>query len=249
MLFFTWLILFLGLPYVYFLIGILGYFLLNELLKLIEPEKQGLTILFYSCLAPLYMCICFTNNYFLIYQVEVVSIIFCSVVFLVSLIHFRSVFNSSAYIYVFTSICLFYLFLSSDFLSENYSFIYFFASIIIITDTAGYIFGKILKGPRPFKRLSPNKTLSGYFGGLSMSLLLGVCWPLHYELGRYVLIVSAMVFCLSVQAGDLLESGLKRRLKVKDSGSIFPGHRGFLDRFDGFIASVFGLYGISFLYE
>ena len=73
LLIFTLLILFLGLPYVYFLVGILGYFLLNELLELIEPEKRGLTILFYSCLAPLYMCIFFTNNYFLIYQVEVVS--------------------------------------------------------------------------------------------------------------------------------------------------------------------------------
>ena len=191
----------------------------------------------------------FATNYYTTYKLELVLIIFCFTGFIAGLIYFKSILNSFAFLYIFVSVCLFQSFLASDFLNKNYSFIYFFVSIIIVTDSAGYICGKFLKGPRPFKGLSPNKTLSGYFGGFVFSLLVGFYWPFNYEFGKHLLVISAMIFCISVQAGDLLESGLKRRLDVKDSGSVFPGHGGFLDRFDGFIASVFSLYGLSFLYE
>ncbi len=71
-------------------------------------------------------------------------------------------------------------------------------------------------------------------------------WSNDYGLKQQYLIYYGLILGLSVQFGDLAESFFKRKIGVKDSGNIFPGHGGFLDRFDGFIASVFVAYVLSF---
>ena len=71
-------------------------------------------------------------------------------------------------------------------------------------------------------------------------------WANDYGLAQQYLVYYGLILGLSVQFGDLVESFFKRKIGVKDSGNIFPGHGGFLDRFDGFIASVFVAYVLSF---
>jgi len=96
-------------------------------------------------------------------------------------------------------------------------------------------------GKTPFSRISPKKTWEGTAGGAILCIatmtLLG--WALGVFRVRDWLIISTLVAVFGV-IGDLFESKLKRMAGVKDSGSIMPGHGGFLDRFDSLLfASVF----------
>ena len=113
---------------------------------------------------------------------------------------------------------------------------YLIVTICISTDVGGYVFGKIFKGKK-LSKISPNKTYSGLFG----SYLLSVITSLHlfnniYEINELVLF-SLIISSIS-QAGDMFISFLKRKAKLKDTGNIFPGHGGMLDRFDGLIFAI-----------
>ncbi|ARA92692.1 hypothetical protein AWN76_005605 [Rhodothermaceae bacterium RA] len=109
--------------------------------------------------------------------------------------------------------------------------------LIWVTDTAAYVVGKNL-GRHPLApAISPKKTWEGTLGGvlgallgaaaLKMTLLDFLAWP-------HVLAVAVICGGFS-QLGDLFESGLKRSVQVKDSGTFLPGHGGLLDRFDAMI--------------
>ena len=114
-------------------------------------------------------------------------------------------------------------------------------TICISTDVGGYIFGKILKGPK-LTKLSPKKTFSGMFGGFVCSflitfiliensdLLFGQLIRWKIELFVYIIFSSALS-----QIGDITISYFKRLSKIKDTGKIIPGHGGILDRIDGII--------------
>ena len=115
--------------------------------------------------------------------------------------------------------------------------------ICIATDIGGYIFGKILKGPKLIK-ISPNKTYTGVVGGLLMSV--GVAFLFNAKYDNYFLenqnFLSNIYFIITVflissvsQVGDLIISYFKRESNIKDTGNLFPGHGGLLDRIDGMI--------------
>lgn len=106
-------------------------------------------------------------------------------------------------------------------------------------DVGGYIFGRILGGKKLCPKISPNKTWSGFFGGILCAILVS---PLVAE-G----VGSAGIAAMVATAGDLLESWAKRKAKVKDSGSFIPGHGGLLDRADG-VLSVSIFVGILAVY-
>jgi len=119
-------------------------------------------------------------------------------------------------------------------------------------DIGAFAVGSALKGPKLWPRFSPNKTWSGFFGGLACASLMGVLIAapsaLRFDLPRAVmpafsLNLWAAAFIglavgLATMAGDLWESALKRRFGVKDSGDLIPGHGGLLDRVDGLMFAV-----------
>ena len=118
--------------------------------------------------------------------------------------------------------------------------------IIILTissDIGGYVFGKLFKWKK-FTNISPNKTLSGVIGSFIFSLLslfvLGFIINLLFNLDfSFILKIKyfflALIFSSASQIGDLIVSYFKRLSKIKDTGSLIPGHGGLLDRIDGMI--------------
>lgn len=118
----------------------------------------------------------------------------------------------------------------------QFSLLYGILFMIWIYDAGAYLVGsKIGKTPL-FKRISPNKTIEGLAGGLVvlvlLSFILGQLFPV---LTTWNWVVLSIIIAYFSATGDLIESMLKRSLKIKDSGNILPGHGGLLDRFDAFI--------------
>ena len=120
---------------------------------------------------------------------------------------------------------------------EDMNLIFFLiVSICISTDIGGFFFGKIFKGKK-LTKISPNKTYSGLIGSYVLSLLTTTMFFKEYfEL--FDLIISTLVISTFSQLGDLTISYLKRKVKIKDTSNILPGHGGFLDRFDGFLLAM-----------
>jgi phosphatidate cytidylyltransferase len=102
------------------------------------------------------------------------------------------------------------------------------------TDIGAFFAGRAIGGPKLAPSISPNKTVAGLIGGMFSAALAGYAWAELTSLSA-TLFVLAPLFALAAQAGDLFESGLKRRAGVKDSGSWLPGHGGALDRLDGLV--------------
>jgi phosphatidate cytidylyltransferase len=113
-----------------------------------------------------------------------------------------------------------------------------FFLLIWANDSGAYLSGISFGRHKLFERISPKKTWEGFFGGLISAVLVG--WLLSSWLGvvsKNQWIVIAVIISVAGTYGDLIESMLKRSTGVKDSGTIMPGHGGFLDRFDSAIIS------------
>ncbi|QYF87920.1 phosphatidate cytidylyltransferase [Brevundimonas sp. PAMC22021] len=109
------------------------------------------------------------------------------------------------------------------------------------SDIMAYLVGSLLGGPKLWPRFSPNKTWSGFVGGLLAGTLAGAGMAAWLEMGRLNVFWGAalgLAAALATMGGDLWESALKRRFGVKDAGSLIPGHGGLLDRVDGMMFAV-----------
>jgi phosphatidate cytidylyltransferase len=111
--------------------------------------------------------------------------------------------------------------------------------ICVATDLGGFLFGKLIKGPK-LTKLSPNKTYSGMMGSFILTIILvylfsiGVFFKKTFYLTIEIMIFSFVLSAVS-QLGDICVSYFKRFSKIKDTGQIIPGHGGLLDRIDGMI--------------
>ncbi|AIT05729.1 phosphatidate cytidylyltransferase [Sphingomonas taxi] len=107
-------------------------------------------------------------------------------------------------------------------------------SLVWATDIGAYFAGRSIGGPKLAPRVSPNKTWAGLIGGIVLATVVAAVMGQVYLLPLRFVIATPLLAILA-QAGDLYESHLKRRAGVKDSGSVIPGHGGFLDRLDGVV--------------
>jgi phosphatidate cytidylyltransferase len=113
-----------------------------------------------------------------------------------------------------------------------------FFILLWTNDTGAYLTGISFGRHRLMERISPKKSWEGFFGGLILTIV--IAWLLSGWLGvvdKTGWIIVAVIISISGTYGDLIESMLKRSIGVKDSGTIMPGHGGFLDRFDSAIMS------------
>ena len=113
-------------------------------------------------------------------------------------------------------------------------------AIVWATDIFAYAAGRLIGGPKLAPRYSPNKTWAGLGGGVMGAAAAGAGMALWA--GANPLFLAVLSACLAVlaQFGDFVESALKRRAGVKDSGSLIPGHGGILDRVDGLMFAAAG---------
>jgi phosphatidate cytidylyltransferase len=102
------------------------------------------------------------------------------------------------------------------------------------TDIFAYFAGRSIGGPKLAPRISPNKTWAGLIGGMAGAALIGAAAAWWLDIGDPFFWLGAPMGLLA-QIGDLYESRVKRKLGVKDSGSLIPGHGGVLDRLDGLL--------------
>jgi phosphatidate cytidylyltransferase len=115
----------------------------------------------------------------------------------------------------------------------------FLVLVVWAADVGAYLAGRTLGGPRLAPRISPGKTWSGAAGGLIAAIAAGLAATAFLSDGgpgwRSGLVAAALG--IVGQAGDLLESFVKRRLEVKDSSHLIPGHGGLFDRLDAILSS------------
>lgn len=114
-------------------------------------------------------------------------------------------------------------------------------------DTGSYVTGTLIGKHHICPAISPKKTWEGILGGYIFSCLCFVLiiFERGYTTSWWIVIGLTAIVCTLSLLGDLFESWLKRRAHLKDSGTMLPGHGGFLDRFDGILFAVFFFYAFK----
>ncbi|WP_298912316.1 phosphatidate cytidylyltransferase [uncultured Algimonas sp.] len=116
----------------------------------------------------------------------------------------------------------------------------FIILIVIAADVGAYFGGSTLGGPKLAPSLSPNKTWSGVLSGAALASFVAIVAGLFIGLSPVLAILLALPIVVLSILGDLLESSVKRKIGVKDTGALLPGHGGLLDRLDSLMAAVVG---------
>ncbi|MDI7774844.1 phosphatidate cytidylyltransferase [Asticcacaulis sp. EMRT-3] len=127
--------------------------------------------------------------------------------------------------------------------------VFFAYGIAWAADIAAYVVGKAVGGPKLWRRYSPNKTWSGFAGGMMAGMLTAgtlsdLTHLFHHDTSASFV---GLLVALATMAGDLWESALKRRFGVKDAGDLIPGHGGLMDRVDGLMFAIVAIGGIRLL--
>jgi len=114
----------------------------------------------------------------------------------------------------------------------------FLFAVVWATDIAAYFAGRAIGGPKLWPAVSPKKTWAGAIAGTLGGVLAGaVAIELLGVPVPPMLLLVACLLSVAAQAGDLLESAVKRHFGAKDAGSLIPGHGGLMDRLDGFLTA------------
>lgn len=125
--------------------------------------------------------------------------------------------------------------------SGEYSYLLPLSVFIFLwsNDSGAYCIGCLFGKNKMFERISPKKSWEGFAGGAVVAIIAGYVMSLFFDvLNTWQWMLMAAVVVAAGTFGDLIESCMKREMKIKDSGNILPGHGGILDRFDSCILAV-----------
>ena len=159
----------------------------------------------------------------------------------------------SFFLYFYIALPLSYI-LKIRALEQGFSYLFFMFLVIWATDTMAYFSGRAFGSKKLSPLISPNKTIEGSVGGSLSALLIALLFNKYFALFTETPLILLALFILLLtiisQIGDLFESTLKRLYNVKDSGNIFPGHGGVLDRFDStlFTAPIYYIFIKYFIF-
>ena len=127
----------------------------------------------------------------------------------------------------------------AGFTSPAFQRFLFVVLVVVAADVGAYLGGSKIGGPKMAPKLSPNKTWSGFVSGLILACIVGmIAMSVFGKPVLWGLILAIPISVISV-IGDFFESALKRKLNVKDTGQLLPGHGGLLDRLDALMAAMF----------
>ena len=192
------------------------------------------------------------DNYFLAYSLIVIGVISILEFFRMILKIFNGK-NMKAFLINCLFIIYIFVLFSALLVFSNYAHLKVLIFIPLLTciasDIGGFVFGKLFKGPK-LTKISPNKTVSGALGSLTLSsmTIFFIAYYLTKNLNFNVILIG-FIISISCQIGDLSFSYLKRKSKLKDTGNFLPGHGGVLDRIDGILIGVpLGFFTLLMLY-
>lgn len=139
--------------------------------------------------------------------------------------------------------------LRNDFPADGPHLVFFLLVVVWIGDAGAYYFGRAFGRHKLSPRISPKKTVEGLIGGVTTSVVAAVI--IHFTFFKNFpllhAIIAGVLLSICGVIGDLAESMWKRSAAVKDSGTLIPGHGGFLDRFDSIFFTAPILYAYWFL--
>ena len=139
--------------------------------------------------------------------------------------------------------CILFLWLRE---TKELIIVFWMLSCVIATDIGAYVIGKIIGGAKLAPKISPNKTWSGLFGGVTASAFTGLGFSVFWMEKHFKFVCLSLLIAIVAQMGDLLESRFKRKYSLKETSNIIPGHGGIMDRLDGHMAAVTFIALISF---
>ncbi|PIT70109.1 phosphatidate cytidylyltransferase [Bartonella tribocorum] len=180
------------------------------------------------------------------------SLVFCVLIVLAAVLAIISIKNSGWVFcgFLYASFPVAALCFLRDHEMLGFQVVIFLFSVVWGTDIGGYFIGRALGGPKLAPRFSPNKTWSGALGGTCVGVFAGIWVSVGFfdiNLASFFVLILPVVLSIISQLSDLGQSWLKRRFSVKDSGSLLPGHGGFMDRMDGLVGAACLLYLIGSL--
>ncbi len=127
--------------------------------------------------------------------------------------------------------------------------IFYLFAIVWTADSAAFLFGRWIGGPKLAPRISPKKTWAGLTGAVLSAGLIGFVFGIAAGLNSAWLAVFAVAVSLIAQLGDLGEFAVKRKFGIKDSSHLIPGHGGVLDRIDGLIFAAIAAAALAWMLD
>ena len=188
-------------------------------------------------LLPLVFYILITGSLFLVFFIILCFILTC---------YEWNKMNINIYYKITGFIFLMFSFFTFYDLSIEISNLIFVILICVSSDIGGFVFGRLLKGPK-ITKISPNKTYAGMIGAYLLSLIylsIIVNYIDNIQFSFQFIFITILLSTIS-QVGDIIVSYFKRQARIKNTGSLIPGHGGLLDRIDGMIFAVPALYLIE----
>ena len=186
----------------------------------------------------------FLSLIFIIIYLTCLIINFNLVFYLILLIYFLVLFEIILYFKKYRFLPIIYLIISLvffniiDFNHEIILSFNLFIFTVIIFDIFSYIFGKTI-GKNKLTKISPYKTVEGFWGGFTLSLLSSILFANFFDFNiNFKLVFFIFFIIIFAFTGDLIESFFKRRNNIKNSSEFIPGHGGVFDRFDSFLFSI-----------
>jgi phosphatidate cytidylyltransferase len=227
-----------GLVTTLFLLITIGFGCTKEYLQMVKKDKPVVAVA--GSIIFLFLAAGF---YFIKFDEKIILwlLIINAALFIIALIHFWKPFLNHSRSYAVIS--LFYTAIpvcaAIRELNENSNYTMVLLGVLFLiwaSDSGAYFAGSLFGKTKLFERISPNKTWEGFIGGGILAVLVSLITSLMMpEIGLMKWVSISLIVWVIGTLGDLMESGIKRQFSVKDSGSILPGHGGFLDRFDSFI--------------
>jgi len=129
-------------------------------------------------------------------------------------------------------------FLKLNIQNDGLGYVMLLFTVVVLTDTGSYYFGKKFGKHKLAPTVSPKKTIEGAIGGTICAIAAAFIVGHFIKLNWYQCLIAGFLITIFAQIGDLCESLIKRDAGVKDSGTLLPGHGGLLDRTDSYILSV-----------